>query len=195
MCAAAFAACGPVSVYGPVRTARGVETQELDGGAVMALRRAAEEIPCAPEGLAVQMLGAGAYHVDGCGVVLAYECIHSPRGSFCSTRERRELGAGAPTSQAEIATARTDAPRTPGDPSADAAARDAVRARAASILACVAGETVALEVTWSADGALDASLRGELAGSPEESCVRAAIADLRIAAPGAPGRILHAVQR
>ncbi len=197
-------ACAPSTIVGPVRTPHGVEMQEIDVGSLYAIRRASGEIPCPEDQLAVEAMGAGGYRVDGCGVLMTYECIHTPRGGLCQTRERQAWVAAEQTTQ----TARSEAepratavddslPRTTAtaDSSAATAAREAIRTRTASVLACMGSDAVALEVTWTAEGALDASLRGALRGTEEEACVRAAIADLTITAPGTPGRVLHAVQR
>lgn len=186
-------ACAPGTIVGPVRTAHGVEMQEIDAGSLYALRRASAEIPCPEDQVAVQPIGAGGYRVDGCGALMTYDCIHTPRGGLCQLRERQTWVAVD-----AVAAAPADAPPTPR-PSADSpaatAAREAIRSRTASVLACVGGEAVALDVTWSAEGVLDATLRGSRAGTDEDACVRAAVADLRIPATGEAGHLVHAVQR
>lgn len=77
----------------------------------------------------------------------------------------------------------------------EAAARSAVDARAAAILACVSDDALALQVSWTRGGELDALLRGEQQGTPEEACVRAIVQGLSIEPPGDAGTIVHAVQR
>lgn len=206
--ALALTACAPSTIVGPVRTAHGVEMQEIDAGSLYALRRASGEIPCPEEQLAVQPIGAGGYRVDGCGALMTYDCIHTPRGGLCQLRERqtwveraapvtaRDSTAHDSTTQGD--TVQGDTPPTTSasaDSSTASAAREAIRTRTASVLACVGSDAIALEVTWTAEGTLDASLRGSLHGTEEEACVRAAIADLTVPAPGTAGRVLHAVQR
>jgi hypothetical protein len=76
------------------------------------------------------------------------------------------------------------------------AARGAIDGRAPALLACVAeGAALGLEIRWAADGRLDAALRGDAHGTPEEECVRAIVQQLAIAAPGSEGSIVHALQR
>lgn len=117
--------------------------------------------------------------------------VASARFVLLSFRRNAQIGsqpieAGSPDSEAS-------APMVVQ--SAEAAARAAVDTRAAAILACVSDEALALQVSWTREGRLDALLRGERQGTPEEACVRAIVQRLSIEPPGAPGTIVHAVQR
>lgn len=89
----------------------------------------------------------------------------------------------------------SDAPRDEGT-GHETSLRAAVTMRRAAILACVGVETAALAIAYTAAGDLSISLRGSLAGSDEEECVQAALADVRMdPAPGAAGSLIHAVTR
>jgi hypothetical protein len=89
---------------------------------------------------------------------------------------------------------------SPTEPTADQAwdtegsVRAALDAHAGTILVCTSGVAVAVAVTWTADGRATIGLRGRFAGSPEEGCVRQALADLRVSSGGRGGSILHPVQ-
>jgi hypothetical protein len=66
--------------------------------------------------------------------------------------------------------------------------------RAESVLACVAGRTVAIAASWTADGSLEVALHGDAADSPESGCVAAAFAGVRIdPPPGASGNLVHPI--
>jgi hypothetical protein len=77
----------------------------------------------------------------------------------------------------------------------EAAARGAIDTRAAAILECVQADALSMQVSWSSAGQLDALLRGDRQGTPDEGCVRAIVQQLTIPAPGATGTIVHAIQR
>jgi hypothetical protein len=83
----------------------------------------------------------------------------------------------------------------PGSSAPEAAARSLISAHAPAILACVGADAIAMQVSWTREGRLDAMLRGEQQGTPEEGCVRAIVQTLSIPGPGAPGTLVHALQR
>jgi hypothetical protein len=82
---------------------------------------------------------------------------------------------------------------TPADSEVDI--RAAIDGRAPAILACAHVEALALQVQYTADGALTAQLDGALHGGREEACVSAIVGALRVRSPGHTGVLLHAVQR
>lgn len=77
---------------------------------------------------------------------------------------------------------------------AEAAIRRGLDARAGDVMACVDRDRVAVRVTHHADGTVRVALTGDLAGTPEEGCVRSALGDVRAPA-GASGVVLHLVRR
>jgi hypothetical protein len=82
--------------------------------------------------------------------------------------------------------------RRSDDPEAEAALRAALDARRDDVLACVGRDRAVVRAAWGAAGDLAIALTGELAGTPEERCVRAALADVRAPAAGRlRGAVLH----
>lgn len=76
---------------------------------------------------------------------------------------------------------------------AEAAIRAALDAARGDVLACVSRERAVVRATWDAAGAVSLTLEGDLAGSAEEGCVRAALSHVR-APEGVPGTLLHLVR-
>lgn len=77
---------------------------------------------------------------------------------------------------------------------AETAIRRGLDARAEDVMACVDRDRVTVRATFHADGAVVLALTGDLAGSPEEGCVRSAIGDVRVPA-GESGVVLHLLHR
>jgi hypothetical protein len=98
--------------------------------------------------------------------------------------EDPQIEAGPSTSPASATDARD----------AEGSLRAALSRRRSAILACVGTDSVALSIAYTALGDLSIGLRGALAGSDEEECVRAALSDVRMEpAPGTAGSLIHAV--
>lgn len=200
---ALVAGCGGVSVL--VRRDGQVATRTVRGQAQAAVDRASREIPCGLDQLTLEELGPGGYRVEGCDTAITYTCFRR----ICDPTERRSLATPASSGPVVVVTVSptTDAagPASSGLVAAgpapgavvgpDASARAAIDGRAPSLLACVEDDALSMQVSWTGEGRLDALLRGERQGTPEEACVRAIVQQLSIAAPGAPGTIVHAIQR
>lgn len=77
---------------------------------------------------------------------------------------------------------------------AEGAIRRGLDARAEDVFSCVDRDRVTVRVTHHADGTVMVALTGDLAGSPEEGCVRSALGDVR-APSGASGVVLHLLRR
>lgn len=87
----------------------------------------------------------------------------------------------------------SSAPAT--DPAAEAAARQAIDELRTAILACSSGQPIAVTGEWTTSGALTLHLTGDLAGSAQEGCMRAAASGVVLSpAPTAAGSVLHAVR-
>jgi hypothetical protein len=85
-------------------------------------------------------------------------------------------------------------PAEPEQPFDPAVVRASIDARRAMITACAPGAPIALEVEWSAEGAIAVRLR-DRPGSAEEGCVQAVLATERIEpAPGTSGTLLHVLE-
>lgn len=158
-----------------------------------------EILACLPASTAALTLDVR-LNVDGTVVVLASDIWvdEDSRECVASVLARAWLrGSVAEASTAQLRFARTQS-SAPTVPAADPAIEDRVRAhldaRRAAALACVDGATVALAVSWAADGTLEISARGRFAGTAEEACVRAALTHARVRpAPRAAGTIVHAL--
>jgi hypothetical protein len=141
--------------------------------------RAASELPCAQAQISVEPLGFGGYRATGCGRWISYTCSFTTASRVCGTNDRGTFAESTP----------------PAAVAPQQAARERVDSRSAALLACSGTDALALQVSWSASGSLDAMLRDALSGTPAEECVRGIVQALAIPAPGAPGTVLHAIQR
>jgi hypothetical protein len=157
--------------------------------------RAASELPCSLGAVEVEQLGSGGYRALGCGQWISFTCGATATGDVCATNARGTLTPSSSQSRSATTPEQPMAQRPPADVPPDRAAREAVDERARAILACVGDDALALQISWSSTGALDALLQGDLQGSPQEQCVRGIIQQLSIPSPGEASTILHAVQR
>jgi hypothetical protein len=62
------------------------------------------------------------------------------------------------------------------------------------VLACTGRSASVVRVRYALDGSITLTLAGDLEGSPEEGCVRAAIGGVRVDA-GHEGTVMHLVRR
>lgn len=63
------------------------------------------------------------------------------------------------------------------------------------VLGCAGNDVVVVRATWAADGRVDIALQPPLAGTPEEACVRDALAQPRLDRPASAGTVIHALRR
>jgi hypothetical protein len=94
-----------------------------------------------------------------------------------------------------------DSARGPaGDPTdsptaeVEAQIRRGLDARRDDVLACTNRSATVVRVRYGVDGAVTLTLGGDLEGSPEEGCVRAALGDVRVG-QGHAGVVMHLVRR
>lgn len=82
------------------------------------------------------------------------------------------------------------------DPTAEIEARirGGLDARRDDVLACTNRSATVVRVRYAVDGSIALTLGGDLEGSPEEGCVRAALGGVRVA-PGHVGVVMHLVRR
>jgi hypothetical protein len=116
-----------------------------------------------------------------------FDRVHLADGPFAP---RRVVLAFAPHAQ-EIG-APSSVAAEPWD--VEGSMRAELDAHAGSILVCTSGTSVAVLASWTAEGALTFTLRGRFAGSPEEGCVRQALAGVTVAAHGRGGTVLHPIE-
>lgn len=144
-----------------------------------------------------------AWRAEGCGRHADVACTTSDNEPECiRVRFPTTVAIAAPPPEPEPdAPSAADlpvsspAPETQGAEvtAAEAAVRAALDAAHADVLACVARDRVVVRATWDAAGVVSLALQGDLAGSPEEGCVRAALSALSAPA-GAAGTVLHLVR-
>lgn len=81
-------------------------------------------------------------------------------------------------------------PAVPVRSSIESTIRHGLDARRADVLACTGRTATVVRVQYDLEGALVISLAGDLEGSPEEGCVRAALSGVHVAR-GESGTVLH----
>lgn len=72
--------------------------------------------------------------------------------------------------------------------------RRGLEARRDDVLACTGRTASVVRVRYAVDGSIELRLAGDLEGSPEEGCVRAALGNVRVE-PGRAGVVLHLLRR
>jgi len=82
---------------------------------------------------------------------------------------------------------------TPPAGDAPTAVRAAIAGHSADILGCTGRTSIGVHASWDAHGVVTFGLPGDLAGRPEESCVRTAIGPLTVAPPA--GELMELVRR
>lgn len=76
----------------------------------------------------------------------------------------------------------------------EARIRGGLDAHRDDVLACTGRSASVVRVRYALDGSITLTLAGDLEGSPEEGCVRAAIGGVRVSA-GHEGTVMHLVRR
>lgn len=121
-----------------------------------------------------------------------------PREHRSMAAEEAALYATAEREDPDLDPSADEAPPEPTDASegaseaAEAAIRAGIDAHRADVIACTQHDPTVVRVTYATDGTLTIALGGGLEGSPEEGCVRAALAGAR-APEGGHGTVLHLV--
>jgi hypothetical protein len=143
------------------------------------------------------IVGPNEYLVEGCGLQARYTCDSvacrmdgalSPQAPYVEPTIAPAPVAAAPAPAAApsplVPAAEISAP--PGDD----AVRAAVDAKRAEIAGCVERLPVAMKIDFG-DDRVSVALRGDLAGKPEEACVRAVLKDLKVKGKGT---VIHVVR-
>jgi len=86
----------------------------------------------------------------------------------------------------------------PDEPDVVTASEEQIRrgldARRDDVLACADRNSVVVNVAYAIDGTVSINLAGDLRGTPQEGCVRAALQGVRVAA-GQTGVVMHLLRR
>lgn len=101
-------------------------------------------------------------------------------GGVADAGARTDAGAHAGTDGGVAASSGADA-GVAADPSA--AVRAAIDAHAVDVLGCTGRASIGVHAVWDATGNVTFGLPGDLAGRPEEGCVRTAIGPLHVTGP------------
>ncbi|MFO0708589.1 MAG: hypothetical protein U0353_02050 [Sandaracinus sp.] len=145
------------------------------------------------------------FRASGCGGVVEVLCTAAQNEPVCLVGRAREeghvsgiadLGSGGEVSDDDDTTP-TDAHDAPADDeiaALEARIRAGIDAHRDDVLACTGRSASVVRVRYAVDGAITLTLGGDLEGSPEEGCVRAAIGGVRVS-PGHEGTVMHLVRR
>jgi hypothetical protein len=151
------------------------------------------------------------FRASGCGGVLEVLCSSGHNEPVCLVGRAREEGRVSGLSEAGSGGESTlDAEHEPpSGPDADdeappthAAEIEVIEARIRAgldahrddVLACTGRSASVVRARYALDGSITLTLAGDLEGSPEEGCVRAAIGGVRVGA-GHEGTVMHLVRR
>lgn len=129
------------------------------------------------------------FRIEGCGRSVDVLCTSGRNDPTCiagrpSDATLSDVGAGG-----EV----PPPPEAPPTSGREAVVRAGLDARRGDVLACASRPSVVVRATYASDGSVVFGLNGELAGSPEEGCVRAALDGVRVE-PGEAGVVLHLVR-
>ena len=152
----------------------------LDTGTA-ALRDAAAALDCPRAATDVEQLGDYRYRARGCGGEIVVACTSSSFEPRCFPERAGTQTAG-------------DEAESTAPPDVERAIRNGLDARRADVLGCVGRERVGVRAAYDGDGRVVLALQGDLAGSPEEACVREALAGVRVPAAGRDGVLVHLVR-
>lgn len=152
----------------------------LDTGTA-ALRDAASALDCPRTATEVEQLGEYRYRGRGCGGEVIVACTSSSFEPRCFPERAAAATAG-------------DEEESSAPPDVERAIRNGLDARRADVLGCVGSERVGVRAAYDSDGRIVLSLQGDLAGSPEETCVREALAGVRVPAARRDGVLVHLVR-
>ncbi len=138
------------------------------------------------------------FRVEGCGGAVEVLCSSGRNEPVCVVGRARQdersagladVGAGGEEPEGE--------PSRQGSEDEAAAIEARIRsgldARREEILACTGRSASVVRARYDASGAVTLTLAGDLEGSPEEGCVRAALSGVRVS-PGHAGLVMHLVR-
>ncbi len=170
----------PVRMRGFVRDGEAAETKQE------CIRALFEPLPASPAHAGTDVIfalgGPGARRPSQLSM-LAPPAASEPAPQAPATPTRSASTPAAPAPSA-----------SPEQQAAEAALRAALDARAAAILACTGTNGAVVELRAEAEGPLAVTLRGALAGSPEEGCVRSAVGALERPPALGAGTVVHLVE-
>ncbi len=147
---------------------------------VAARRDLATALECPSTEVELEQLGEYRYRGEGCGRQATVACTASALEPSCLLEGDRRLG----EDPEEI----TEAP-----PDIERMIRGGLDARRDDVLACVGRDRVGVRAAYTGEGVVSLALQGDLADSPEETCVRQVLQGVRVAATGEEGVVIHLV--
>jgi len=170
--------------------------------------RAIDALDCTE--VTVVKIADNRYRASGCGGAVEVLCSAGHNEPVCIVgRAREDLAVSGIADQGaggEEADPEAEGPsgpeaddEAPTDASDELAAiertvRAGLDAHRDDVLACTGRRASVVRVRYSVDGSVAISLGGDLEGSPEEGCVRAAMGAVRVA-PGHEGLVMHLLRQ
>ena len=149
------------------------------------------------------IVGPNQYLIEGCGHQARYSCdAESCRieGAVATLTPYVEpqispgaVAAAANEPPPSLPTSAGAASPPPDDAEGDAV-RAAIQAHRADLASCVDHLPLGVKVDYAPGVAPTISLRGDLAGKPEEGCVRAVLKDLKTTSFKSKGTVIHVVK-
>ncbi|HYJ10196.1 MAG TPA: hypothetical protein VEX18_14335, partial [Polyangiaceae bacterium] len=105
-------------------------------------------------------------------------------------KEQKAAASAQPVADVAVVPIQSEPAAPAASPELDAAVRQWLDRERSAILACVGKDQAALLVQVNHESKAEISIRGLAAGSPEEGCVRSALAKTP-ALPSGPATVLH----
>jgi hypothetical protein len=177
-----------------------------------ARERAVAALSCREVTLA--RLSEARFRASGCGGAVEVLCSSGHNEPVCLVGRARaegrvsELSEAGPSELSQTGSGgEIDAEREPasgpdaddeapldGVDSIEAHIRAGLDAHREDVLACTGRSASVVRVRYALDGSIALTLAGDLEGSPEEGCVRAAIGGVRVV-PGHEGTVVHLLRQ
>ncbi len=175
--------------------------------------RMATQFSCPENQVVVEALGSNSYRGTACGSTATYVCtgpaMPNSVDAITCVQETDVVGANPQTQRSSggetpsgtgASPAPPPEPATPPpehagvtSPATDGAIRAALDGRIDILRQCIGPRGAVIEARVGADGLAAVSLRAPMAGTPEETCVQAAVGELRVEASSAGALVLHPI--
>jgi hypothetical protein len=149
-----------------------------------------------PECVAMRPRGEGPSRLSevGSGGEEEADTTPAPTGDDILRQQAAMLEPADPDADDDAPLRIPEAPAEPQANESEQTIRRGLDARREDVLACADRNSVVVNVAYAADGSVAITLAGDLRGSPQEGCVRAALQGVRVA-EGQAGVVMHLLRR